>query len=306
MTTLNIALVGLGNMGQKHYKTLLTMDKIKVVGLVDPRGFNSFYPVYENVEELLKNQHVDCAIIATPTKTHFSIARKFIQAGIHLLVEKPIAFNTTEGVSLLAAAKENNCKMAVGHIERFNPAIQALIKDLKSQETIIGCSTTRIGPSPSADVGDTGVLLDLGIHDIDLIKFITNKEIVDATTVHTGEPSSTAMTLLKLDGDGDDIPASIFTSYDSPFRKRQIKLITRGTCTTCYEVDLMNHIVIKNTDLRGHSNSGWRKEYLYVNKIDALKKQLQTFINYVLCTQWREGGFSISGRCAYSVKNNRG
>jgi predicted dehydrogenase len=299
MKVLNFALIGLGNMGRKHYRALCSNDTVNVAGLVDPGGFkSSSHPVYPNVEELLKSQQVDCAVVATPTKTHTEICQQLIHQGIHLLIEKPITFTVEEAEYVQSSAEENNCKIAVGHIERFNPAVQALVKDLASQEAIKSCHMTRIGPHPYPVCLENrvGVLLDLGIHDVDLARFINkfpqnskkNPSVKNSVIINNNlsqlddrTRGRTSHLLLELPDKSTDIPVSIFSSYESPFRERSMRLLTRGPYTSCYDVDLMNQIIIKNYDLGTRPATAWGREYLYVNKSDALQSQLEAFVKYV-------------------------
>jgi predicted dehydrogenase len=99
------------------------------------------------------------------------------RAGIHVLVEKPIASNVDEGRDIIAAARRANVTLMVGHVERFNPAVQA-IKQAIENEDILSIAITRVGPFPPR-MSNVGVVIDLAVHDIDLIRWFTDSEIVD-------------------------------------------------------------------------------------------------------------------------------
>ena len=84
----------------------------------------------------LENEQIDLAVIATPTSTHLDVSKKFLEKGIHLLVEKPIATKSKQVTQMDNLARKNNCKLVVGHVERFNPAIQAVLPHLKGHKII--------------------------------------------------------------------------------------------------------------------------------------------------------------------------
>ena len=137
------ALIGLGVMGLKHYKILKQMSEIASVITVDIANDNEILPEYNNVSSMLKKeQDIDFAVIATPTILHKDIAIELIKAGINVLIEKPITKTVKDAEEVLVQAKENNVKVAVGYIERFNPAIKILSEELEGQ-TIINCNITR-------------------------------------------------------------------------------------------------------------------------------------------------------------------
>ena len=261
-SSINVAIVGLGSMGQKHYKVLQSIEDINIVGLVDSLGFDrALHRVYKNIEELIEGQKVDCAIIATPTSTHTKIAKKLLQNGIHTLIEKPVANNIVEATELVQIAEESNCKVAVGHIERFNPAVQCLIEDLKGQK-ILNCNITRVSPY-------------LAIHDIDLIKFITNQNIVDIVSSCTSTKTAqedTASFFLNLSGGSTGM---IFTSWLIPFKERTIKLLTENSY---YTINLINQQVLKYTCC---GDKKFNKSLLFVEAGNALEKELKAFIKYV-------------------------
>jgi len=145
------ALIGLGSMGRNHFRTLLSNEEVDLVAVVEPNDAlveNIKTKRYRNVGDLLSNEEVDFAIIATPTSTHVDISRKFLEKGIHVLVEKPIAINSKSATRLDHLAHKNNCKLVVGHVERFNPAIQAVLPCLKDQK-IVHLEATRLSGYPN-------------------------------------------------------------------------------------------------------------------------------------------------------------
>ena len=132
-SSLRFIIVGMGVMGQKHYKVLKTIENIEIVGLVEPLGFKECScPVYDNIQNLLKEIEFDCAIIATPTSTHIDVAVPLIKANKHILIEKPLAKNMKSVDYLKRLSLKSKSKIAIGYIERFNPAVTELKSMLRS------------------------------------------------------------------------------------------------------------------------------------------------------------------------------
>ena len=266
------ALIGLGVMGLKHYKILKQMSEIDSVITVDIANDNEILPEYNNVSSMLKKeQDIDFAVIATPTILHKDIAIELIKAGINVLIEKPITKTVKDAEEVLVQAKENNVKVAVGHIERFNPAIKILSEELEGQ-TIINCNITRIGPYPSR-VADVGVKLDLSVHDIDLLRFITQQEIVSCDCLASnikGKQDDTASFLCKMSGGSTGM---IFNSWLSPSKKRNIEIFTTQGY---YDIDLIKRSNSRYT-INGHISP---ISNILSAQGNALQMELQAFIKY--------------------------
>lgn len=140
------------------------------------------------------------------------------------MVEKPIAKNSQEARSLYLLAHKNNCKLVVGHIERFNPAIQALLPFLKN-EKIIHIEASRFSGYPSR-ITDVGVKLDLSIHDIDLMNLISKSKIKECYSLDSNninDNDDDAVFIIKF---FDGALATVRTSWLFPFRERKIKILT--------------------------------------------------------------------------------
>ena len=179
---LRIGVIGVGIMGSNHARVLAELPGVTVVGIADPGAAHRPLlaqivgcEVCDNVEDLLK-LGIDAAVIAAPTHLHHDIALTCIKRGVHVLVEKPIASNVEEGRAIVAAAERAGVTLMVGHVERFNPAVQA-IKDAIKDEDILSIAITRVGPFPPR-MSNVGVVIDLAVHDIDLIRWFTDSEII--------------------------------------------------------------------------------------------------------------------------------
>ena len=181
---IRIGVIGVGNMGQHHTRILSLLKDVKLVGVADiniERGLDiaSKYRVrfFEDYRDLLP--HVEAVCVAVPTRLHHAVGMTCLQAGIHVLIEKPIAASITEAESLVNAAAGSQCILQVGHIERFNPAFQELSKVLKTEE-LLALEAQRMSPY-SHRANDVSVVLDLMIHDIDLLLELAASPVVKLT-----------------------------------------------------------------------------------------------------------------------------
>src|ERR1700690_2874809 len=180
---LRVGVIGAGVMGTNHARVLGGLPNTTLVGIVDPlpehrtratelAGCRTF----ANLDELIA-EGVDAVTIAAPTHLHHEIALACIARDIHILVEKPIAPSVEEGRDIVSAARRAGVTLMVGHVERFNPAVAA-IKQAISGEDILSIAITRVGPFPPR-MSNVGVVIDLGVHDIDLIRWFTESDIVE-------------------------------------------------------------------------------------------------------------------------------
>jgi len=180
MEKVRIAAIGVGHLGQHHARILNGLPDCELVAVVDrdrrhaetiakrincPRAFKRYREIYDMV---------DAVSIAVPTSLHHEVASEFLKRGIHCMVEKPIATTVEQAEDLIRLARENHCVLQVGHIERYNAAIRRL-RELLDRPGFIECH--RLGPF-SSRVADVGVVLDLMIHDIDIVLQLVDSPIV--------------------------------------------------------------------------------------------------------------------------------
>jgi predicted dehydrogenase len=186
---LRAGIIGLGVMGQNHARVLGSLEGVELVGIVDPlfsdQKNTSWAPVFPDINELL-DLKPDYCLIAVPTALHEQIGTQMAENGIHSLIEKPLAHNFKSAQTLVHVFKQAGLIAAVGHIERFNPALQEAKKRIIRGELgeIYQIVTIRQGPFPQR-VADVGVVKDLATHDIDLTSWITGKSFkhVSARTI---------------------------------------------------------------------------------------------------------------------------
>lgn len=192
MTKLRAGLIGLGMMGRHHARVLRELDGVELVAVADsfgdPHGVAEGLHVCGSVDELI-DQGIDMAVAAVPTVLHEEVALKLAAAGIHCLVEKPIANDSASGRRIAAAFDAAGLIGAVGHIERFNPALQNLRARLEAGELgdVYQIQTRRQGPFP-ARIADVGVVKDLATHDIDLTAWLAQSRFVEVSA-HTSTRS---------------------------------------------------------------------------------------------------------------------
>lgn len=190
MTNLRAGLIGLGMMGRHHARNLRAIDGVDLVAVADemgdPHGVAAGLEVLPNIDALIE-AGIDYAVVALPTEFHEEAGLKLAAAGVHALIEKPLA-KTTEAAKRLAAAFDQAGAIgAVGHIERYNPALQSLRVRLEAGDLgdLYQISTRRQGPFPNR-IADVGVVKDLASHDIDLTAWVTQRkyELVAARTMY--------------------------------------------------------------------------------------------------------------------------
>ena len=192
---LRAGLVGLGMMGRHHARVLGSLEGVDLVAVSDPmgdpHGVAGGREVLKSVDELIR-VGIDYAMVAAPTAFHEELALKLADAGIHALIEKPLAVDTPAAMRIQAAFAAKGLVGAVGHIERYNPANQQLRARLDAGElgAVYQITTRRQGPFP-ARIADVGVVKDLATHDIDATAWIARSRYtsVSARTTHkSGRP----------------------------------------------------------------------------------------------------------------------
>jgi predicted dehydrogenase len=187
---LRAGLVGLGAMGRHHARVLGSLDGVELVAVADaagdPHGAAAGRPVLGSVEQLIA-AGIDYCMVAVPTAYHEDIGLQLAAAGVHAMVEKPLAPDVAGASRLAAAFEAAGLVGAVGHIERYNPALQSLRRRLEAGELgdLFQIVTRRQGPFP-ARISDVGVVKDLATHDIDLTAWVARQpyHAVAARTAH--------------------------------------------------------------------------------------------------------------------------
>ncbi|XVH33845.1 Gfo/Idh/MocA family oxidoreductase (plasmid) [Haloferacaceae archaeon DSL9] len=186
---LRAGVIGVGSMGQNHARAYaeLGTTSLEAVFDVDTARAEAVAARHGTVALEMDDflAAVDIASIAVPTAFHYEMARQCIEAGVHVLVEKPFVDNVEEGRELIRLAEEHGVVLQVGHIERFNPivaAIQELVEDLD----VIAVTAERLGPPPKREIDDTAVM-DLMIHDLDIVLDLLEGDVVSIGAAGTAD-----------------------------------------------------------------------------------------------------------------------
>lgn len=193
MANLRAGLIGLGMMGRHHARVLGSLPGVDLVAVADPggdaHGVSGGRPVEADIEALL-GHGLDYCMVAVPTVYHEEIGLALAAAGVHAMIEKPLAQDTASATRIADAFAAAGLVGAVGHIERYNPALQQARARIEAGELgdLFQVVTRRQGPFP-ARIADVGVVKDLGTHDIDLTAWVTQQEFTSVaarTTFRSG------------------------------------------------------------------------------------------------------------------------
>jgi len=274
-----VAVIGCGFWGRNHLRVFSEIPSAELVAAadIDPeraRFAEERYGVkaYLKFEEMLEREGIDAVTICTPSITHTEVALKCIEAGVHVLVEKPMTTSVEDGVKLIEAARERGIHLLVGHIERFNPGVQRVkgyIDEGKVGQVVL-ISSKRVSRWPIR-IGDVGVVKDLAIHDVDIVRFLTGKDPVEVYAIagsiqHKYEDY--ASIVLRFQG----LPvAFIEANWLTPRKLRKL------TVTGSEGVISLDYLSQETTIMNSHGIfipiTPWE---------EPLKKELTHFVNVVL------------------------
>ncbi|EFE74398.1 Gfo/Idh/MocA family oxidoreductase [Streptomyces filamentosus] len=222
---LKAGLIGLGSMGRHHARVLMALEGVDLVGVVDPMGDKNGWaqgaPVLRDVEELL-DLGIDYAVVACPTGLHEEIGLRLADAGVCVLIEKPLADSVEGALRLVHAFESRGLVAGVGHIERCNPALRSLRDRLREGELgdLYQIVTRRQGPFPHR-IADVGVVKDLATHDIDLTAWMTGRSYVSIaahTVSKSGRPYEDMVSAVGRLSDGTMV--NHLVNWLSPLKER--------------------------------------------------------------------------------------
>ncbi len=164
--------------GRHHARILQSHPDLRFAGAVDPTGdrYGAVHDpsrLFGTLDELLEHDRPDFAVVAVPTEEHLPAVRALAAAGVHVLVEKPLAASGAQARELIAVVRDAGLRGAVGHVERCNPALLDLRRRLRAGQLgdVFSITTTRVGPFPDR-IRDVGVVKDLATHDLDIVRWI--------------------------------------------------------------------------------------------------------------------------------------
>ncbi len=272
---IRVGVIGTGAMGQNHLRIYSEMEGVELAGISDidqkrvefmatqfkTKAFTDYKKMFL--------EGLDAVSVVVPTKLHKQVALDALDAGMQVLVEKPIADTIENAEMIIEAAKKARKVLMIGHIERFNPAVIRLKEIINSGilGKIVSISTKRVGPY-NPRIRDVGVILDLGVHDIDIISYLYGKKInsvyaIAGANIHSFEDH--ASIILRMD---HNFAGVVETNWLTPHKVRQ--LTTIGVKGVAY-LDYINQTV------QLHDNEWIRKAK--VEHSEPLKKELKYFID---------------------------
>ena len=294
MVPVKVGVIGIGNMGWHHARVLSLLKDAELVGVADPdtdRGklateqFDCRW--FADYRDMLPE--VEAVCIAVPTLLHHAVGLACLEAGLHVLIEKPIAASQEEASALIAAASRNGRLLQVGHIERFNPAFRELIKVVANEEVVVLEARRH---SPHADrANDVSVVLDLMIHDLDLVLELAHAPVVSLAAAGGCSADGPIDYVNATLGFANGVVASLTASKMS---HRKIRSLSAHCRSSLVETDFLNHNL--HIHRRAHEwYSADHGELLYRNdgfieevsttSIEPLYAELEHFLQ---CVRGRE------------------
>ncbi len=276
LSPLKVGVAGVGVMGRNHARVLSDIRDYDLTAVFDPDaatadgvaglyGAKAFTTAADFVAAGL-----DAAVVATPNRHHADLGVALLEAGIHVLVEKPIAATVADAQRMIDAGKANNRVLMVGQVERFNPAVEAVKRAIAGDE-VISIQITRVGPFPPR-MGEVGVVIDLAVHDIDIIRHLTDSEIteVQPQLARTrAEREDTALLQFRL---ANGTIAHITTNWVTPYKVRTLQVATMNKFVVA---DLITRQV---TEYFGQQADGaYQTRAVNSWPAEPLKKELEAF-----------------------------
>ncbi|HHT9127645.1 MAG TPA: Gfo/Idh/MocA family protein [Candidatus Wujingus californicus] len=302
MHRLKVAVVGVGHLGKEHARVYAEMPGVELFGVVDiqrkqaekvAQQYNTGY--FLNYKDI--TDKVQAVSIAVPTKSHYAIAKDFLQHGVHVMIEKPMTGTVLEARELIDISKSKGLVLQAGYIERFNPAIAA-IKRLSVNPKFIECHRLSPFTFRSADIG---VVLDLMIHDIDILLYITNSKVkkFDAVGVNViSDKEDIANVRVQFqNGCVANVTASrvsitpmrkirLFSedSYISiDYQKKDALIYKKSPELTLKSLNISDTNVSTIADLKSYVFGDLLKiEHIKMDDYEPLKKELESFVDCIV------------------------
>lgn len=282
---LSVGVIGVGAMGQHHARVYSELAESTLIGVYDADSERAEQIAAEygtdaiSIDELIAS--ADAVSIAVPTEYHYEIARRCIENGLSVLVEKPFVSNIKEGEKLIDLAEQRGVQIQVGHIERFNPAVEALA-DIVPQLDVTAVDANRLGPDPGRDIKDT-VVSDLMIHDVDIVLSLIDAEIESIQTSGTAGGRYAASTLTF----SDDTIASLTASRQTQKKVRELTITASDRFVKVDYLDQSIEIHRQSAPefITDDGSVKYRHESIVehpaVENVEPLKNELQSFLEAV-------------------------
>src|SRR3954449_7517665 len=277
---LRVGVIGAGVMGSNHARVLAGLPGVSLVGVVDPSPAHRTRAMelancasFETLDPLLA-EGGDAVTIAAPTPPHHEVSLACIPNNIPVTVEKTIASTVAEGREIVTAAQKAGVTLMVGHVERFNPAVAA-VKQAIAGEDILSIAITRVGPFPPR-MSNVGVVIDLAVHDIDLIRWFTESEIMQVQPQLSSAVAEREDIALLQFRTASGVLAHINTNWLTPFKARNVTIATRNKYVMG---DLLTRQV---TECFGFQPDGsYSMRHLSVGHAEPLRADLPAFVGAI-------------------------
>jgi predicted dehydrogenase len=276
---IKLGVIGVGHLGQYHVKNLVTLSDVELVGIVDTNsqraqeiGHRYNVPVYPDYHDLVGK--VDGVTIVVPTIYHHEVGKFFLEKGIHTLLEKPITSTLKEASELVRLSKENQVILQVGHVERFNAGLIKLKEYIKNPMFIEGHRLAPFDPR----VKDIGVVMDLMIHDIDIVLSLIKSEIkqIDAVGVKVLTPHEDIANARITFQNG--CIANLTASRISPQKMRKIRLFQEDGY---FSLDYMKPELEIYRKVATTSGVTILPEKIVFDVNESLKRELESFVQSI-------------------------
>lgn len=283
--SLSVGVVGVGSMGQHHARVYQELPTADLVGISDvnqtqaDKMADKYGTTAMSLESLLSV--ADAVSIVVPTVYHYEMGMAAIEAGVDMLIEKPIADDPAAGRELMAEASDAGVTIQVGHVERFNPAVRTL-SEIATDLEVIAVDSQRLGPPTDREIGD-GVALDLMIHDADILLSLVDEPVADVYAAETAADQYVAATVEFENGVVGTLTASRVTQ-----QKIRTLAVTADDCRV--NVDYMAQSVqINRHSLPEYIETNGDVRYRHENVIERptvengepLKKELASFVEAI-------------------------
>ena len=288
MAKVKAGVVGIGRMGEYHVGVLSEMQGVDLAGVVDVdpqrrKAIQDNYgiPNYADCKDLFGR--VDAAVVAVPTTLHYPVAKELLNNGIHVLLEKPCANDLNHARELFQLAKDKSLTLHIGHVERFNGAVQELHKIVESP-IFVECK--RMGPFTER-IKDDGVVMDIMIHDIDIILNLIKSKVIKTHVLGASvfsEKDDLVNTQLEFE---NGCIASIVASRVSQNKIRTLSVTQKDSFVVLDYTDQEIYVHRKSSSEHQMSKGSLRYkqeslvERIFVHKDNPLKLELQHFIDCV-------------------------
>jgi predicted dehydrogenase len=275
MNRIRVGIIGVGYLGTQHARILSYLEEADLQAVADidfqkalQIGNRHGVRYFENYEDMI--DEIDAAVVATDTSAHFQVSENLLRHGKHVLVEKPITETVEQGERLVELAAKKNLILQVGHLERFNPAVEA-VENMISDPRFI--EVQRLG-SFSARSLDIDVVLDLMIHDLDIILALIKDEVVaiKSSGIHVvSEKTDIANARLEFKS------GCVATLTASRVHQGKVRKLRIFEPTSYYSIDYIDQEV-KVFPLDGRQTD---IKTLKIQKDEPLKRELKNFLDCV-------------------------